>query len=429
MTFEFLSLFFYNKSNMQPTSATSIIGKQSNRYGWVIVAACALMIFVTYGLIYSYSVFFKPLAAHFQWDRASVSLIYSLAVVIRGASAIGVGWLADKYSARWVMVFCGLMMAAGYLLSSRVTGLWQFFFTYAVIEAIGMSGAWGICTTVPSRWFSKNRGTILGIVVAGSGIGTLSIIPLCERIVSSYDWSRAFVICGIGAGVLMVASALFLRNPPERLSPDASKTGANPTREPDGVSTKEGIRDGRMWLITAAFFFFFFGSQIVMIHLVNYATDVGVSALVAASFMSVIGAVSVFSRIGAGMVTEKVGLYRILVVTCLALAAVFVLLIFARHLWAFYLLAVLFGIPYGGEVTLIPLVIARFFGTRAMATLMGISIFFTGAGGALGSWYAGWTFDITDSYNTAFITGAAACLASVVMVAFLQRLEKRKIQV
>ena len=84
---------------MQPSSSRPF------NYGWVIVAAGFLMIFITYGLIYSYSVFFKPLAEHFQWDRASVSLIYSLAVIIRGASAIGVGWLADKNSPRWVMVF------------------------------------------------------------------------------------------------------------------------------------------------------------------------------------------------------------------------------------------------------------------------------------------------------------------------------------
>jgi MFS family permease len=409
-----------------PDSPAPVIPNRPNRYGWVVVAACALMIFVTYGLIYSYSVFFKPLAAHFHWDRSSVSMIYALAVIIRGAASIGIGWLADRYSARWVMVFCGLMMAAGYLLSSQVTELWQFFLTYAVIEAIGMSGTWGICTAVPSRWFAKNRGTILGLVVAGSGAGTLVIIPLCERIVTAYNWSNAFVVCGIASGVLMIIGALFLRNPPDNLASGTLRTDIGPAKAPDGVSTREGLKDPRLWLITAAFFFFFFGSQIIMIHLVNFATDVGVSALVAATFMSVIGAVSVFSRIGVGMATEKVGLYRILVITCLALAVVFAALIFTRQVWAFYLLAVLFGIPYGGEVTLIPLVIARFFGTRAMATLMGFSIFFTGAGGALGSWYAGWTFDMTDSYTIAFITGAAACIASVVMVGILKKQDKVK---
>jgi MFS family permease len=407
---------------MQTIPSVPASGKRSFNYGWVVVGACATMIFVTYGLIYSYSVFFKPLAAHFQWDRAAVSLIYSLAVIIRGAAAIGTGWLADKYGSRKVMVFCGLIMAAGYLLSSRVTSLWQFFFTYAVIEAIGMSGAWGICTAVPSRWFSKNRGLVLGITVAGSGLGTLLIVPFAERLVTVYDWSQAFVVCGIGAGVVMVASALFLREPPVPAITTAKENGP----ASGNVNVIQAIKDSRMWLITFAFFFFFFGSQIIMVHLVNHATDVGISALMAATFMSVIGAVSIFSRIFIGAITEKAGLYRILVLTCLALAAVFVFLIFARAPWSFYLCAVLFGIPYGGEVTLIPLVISRFFGTRNMATLMGVSVFFTGLGGALGSWYAGWTFDITSSYTAAFITGAAGSAVSVLMVWFLQGADRKR---
>ena len=405
---------------MSSAPAAPEVSPRPNRYGWVIVAACALMIFVTYGLIYSYSVFFKPLAAHFLWDRAAVSMVYSFAVVIRGASAIGIGWLADRYSARWVMVFCGLMMAAGYLLSSRVTGLGQFFLTYAVIEAIGMSGAWGICTAVPSRWFTKNRGMILGLVVAGSGLGTLLIVPLAERLVDAFEWSRAFVICGIGAGVLMVVSALFLRNPP------GYAVLNNKNQPPEGVSVSRALGDTRFWLIILTFLFFFFGSQIIMVHLVNYATDVGIDPLLAATFVGVIGAVSVFSRISMGVASEKLGIYKMMLVTRLALVAVFVLLVFTRSVWAFYLIAALFGIPYGGEVTQIPFVIGRFFGTRNMATLMGISVFGINVGGAFGAWLAGYIFDTTDSYNWAFWSGAIAAVISLALMWWLRGAEVRK---
>lgn len=121
-------------------SVTSATSARQSAYSWVIVAACSLMIFITYGLVYSYSVFFKPLAEHFQWDRATVSMVYSLAVIIRGAMSIGTGWLADRFGARKLLIGCGIFMGAGYLLASQVTSLWQFFLAYAVVEAIGMSG-------------------------------------------------------------------------------------------------------------------------------------------------------------------------------------------------------------------------------------------------------------------------------------------------
>jgi MFS family permease len=390
-----------------------------SKYGWVVVAACSLMVFVTYGLTYSYSVFFKPLAEYFQWDRANVSLIYSLAVIIRGAAAIGTGWLADKYGARKLMVFCGVMIGAGYISSSYVTNLWQFFLTYAVVEAIGVSGIFGIGSAIASRWFTKNRGLALGIVASGSGMGSLLLVPSVERLVSAVDWSRAFLICGIAAGVLMVIAASFLKEPPQYKTAAAKQT----EKQPD-ITLGQAIKDGRFWLIMAIFSLFLFGTQIVLVHIVNYATDVGIDPLVAATFISVIGAVSVAGRLSTGIITEKIGLYKSLGAICALLAISFVLLLFTRSAWSFYVFAVVFGITYGGEVTQIPLVIARFFGTRVMATLMGVLLFVTGFGGAAGPWLAGWLFDVTASYNWAFIIGAIASAICVVTVGLLRRADK-----
>jgi MFS family permease len=393
--------------------------QRPSNYGWVIVGACALMIFVSYGFIYSYSVFFKPLADYFQWDRASVSLIFSLSIIIRGAAAIGTGWLADKYGSRKIMVFCGLMMAAGYLLSSRVSALWHFFVTYAVIEAIGVSGIFGIGSALASRWFTRNRGLALGIVASGSGLGSLLIVPATERLISAVDWSQTFVIIGIAAGILIVGAALFLKEPP-RITKTAN------IREKPSATLGGAIKDIRLWLVMICFLLFLFATQMVLVHIVNYATDVGIDPLVAATFVSVIGAVSIAGRLSTGVIAEKIGLYKSLVLICICLGLSFVLLLFTRSAWSFYIFAVFFGIAYGGEVTQIPLVISRFFGTNIMATLMGVLLFVTGFGGAAGPWLAGWIFDSTSSYNWAFIIGILASALCIVTVWLLKRVEKAK---
>ncbi len=403
--------------------AGNAVDRPTPTYGWVILAACALMIFVTYGLIYSYSVFFKPLATSFHWDRATVSMIYSASMIIRGVAAIGVGWLADRYGGRKMMVFCGLMMAAGYLLSSRAGSLWQFFLTYAVIEAIGMSGIFGIGTALVTRWFTKNLGFALGIVASGSGLGTFLIVPAAERLVSQVKLSSAFFAIGIAAGSLMLIGALLLRPPREHeVAParDAAKRA--------GASLGQALRDTRLYLTMAAFLLFFFGTQIIMVHLVNYATDAGIDPLVAATFVGIIGVASIASRLSTGVIAEKVGLYRSLVAMCLFLALAFVLLLFTRSTWSFYLFAVLFSIPYGGEVTQMPLVIGRYFGTQSMATLMGMTVFAAGLGGALGPWLAGKIFDLTSNYNGAFIMGAAIAAASMAVILLLRRQDARTTQ-
>ena len=391
---------------------------QQFNYGWVVVAAGVLMIFVTYGLTYSYSIFFKPLADYFQWDRASVSLIYSMAVIIRGAAAIGTGWMADKFGARKTMIFCGLMMAAGYLLSSQVTTLWQFFLTYAIVEAIGVSGIFGIGSAVASRWFTKNRGLALGIIASGSGLGTLLLVPIVERLVAAYQWSQTFIIVGIAAGVLMVGGALFLREPPQ-----TKRTTAK--QEKTSATVGGALKDVRFWLVMTCFALFLLGTQMVLVHIVNYATDVGIDPLVAATFMSVIGGVSLVGRLSAGVVAEKIGLYKSLVLICICQGIAFILLLFTKSVWMFYIFAIFFGVAYGGEVTQIPLVISRFFGTKVMATLMGVALFVTGIGGAVGPWLAGKIYDVTGSYNWAFIIGIIASALCVVMVWLLKRAERK----
>ena len=396
-------------------------------YGWVIVAAGALMIAISYGLMYSYGVFFKPLGEYFNWDRETVSLVYSVSLIIRGAFSIGVGWLADRYGAAKLMIICGIMIGLGLILSSQVQTLWQFFLTYALIEAFGLSGAFGIGTAVVSRWFTQKRGLALGIVSSGSGLGTLLIVPGNERLIDTFGWSQAFLISGIIAGILVVIAASLLRPPPTGGSQAIPKAefpadaGARPRHNPIDQTLGRAIRDARMLFLALATLTFFFGIQMVAAHLVNYAVDAGISPLVAATFMSVIGAISIAGRLSSGAAVDKVGILNTMVLTRLFLAMALVGLIFARSQWSFYLFAIVFGLPYGAEIPQIPLFVGTYFGTKAMATLGGLIMFVTTIGGALGPWVAGMIFDASRSYQVAFIVGASVALISLILVVVMKR--------
>jgi MFS family permease len=394
-------------------------------YGWVVVVACTIMVGLTYGTMYSYSVFFKPLAAHFDWDRSTVSLIYAACTVFRGIVAIGIGWLADRFGSRKIAFFCGLMMGLGLVLSSRVSALWQFFLTYSVVEAIGLSGAFAIGTAVVARWFTKNRGLALGIVATGSGFGTLFMVPGMERLINAVDWSAAFLYSGIGCGILMMSLSLALRPAPQALRPpfqnSAASAPATPAARPANITVGRALQDRRMQLFMVALLLFFFSIQIIMVHLVNYATDSGIQPLIAATLISLVGAISIAGRLITAVGSEKIGLNRTLLFTRIFLVASFLCLIFLKSLWAFYLFAVIFGLCYGGEVPQIPLFVGQYWGTTIMATLVGMASFLAAIGGALGSWVAGFIFDVTGSYRGAFIAGEIAALVSLGLILILNR--------
>jgi MFS family permease len=398
-------------------------------YGWVVVSVGTLMLAITYGLMYSYSVFFKPLADYFSWDRATVSSIYSASLVIRGAISIGVGWLADRYGSVKLMVVCSFLIGLGLVLSSQVQTLWQFFVTYALIEAIGLSGTFGIVTALTSRWFTRNRGLALGIVSSGVGLGTLIIVPGTERLIDAFNWSQAFIICGFAAGGIMIISSLFLRPAPQPAVPGTGLSAKKETARAEKnipAQTRElnlaaALREPRMIIMISIFGLLIFCTQLVLVHLVNYATDMGITPLVAASFVSLIGLSSVGGRLAMGAGADRLGLNNTLIMCCLIVVGSLVCLLFTRAVWSFYVFAVFYGFAYGGEVPQIPLFVGKFCGTKAMATLVGLTLFVGNIGGALGPWVGGKIFDLTSNYHWAFIVGIIVALMASALSFVLKR--------
>ncbi len=260
----------------------------------------------------------------------------------------------------------------------------------------------------------------MGIAATGSGLGTLLIVPGNERLVNALNWNGAFLISGITAGVLLVVAALLLLPAPQSYNDEKMKV---PLELPVEKGLGAAIKDPRMILILLAFAFFFFSVQIIMTHLVNHATDLGIDPLVAATFISIIGAVSIGGRLSSGIGADKIGIHNTLILTSLLLVISFIIVIFSRPLWSFYLFTVAFGLPYGGEIPQIPLYISRYFGIRDLATLVGLCVFVTNIGGALGPWMAGKLYDITQSYDWAFFAGGLAGLASMAVVIVLKRMD------
>jgi MFS family permease len=395
-------------------------------YGWVIVLACTLMMAVAYGIMYSYSVFFKPLVDHFNWDRATVASIYSISLLLRGAVSIGVGWLADRYGARKLTVFCGLMTLVGLVSAGRVGTLWQFYLTYGLILSIGLSGAFTITSAVTSQWFRKKRGAALGIVSTGSGMGTLFIVPLSGHLLARFDWSEVFTMLGIAAGILVTASAFLLKPAPAPAEPPLED---NKTAHPSAkiaINFKNAVLSREMTLLLITFSFVAFCVQMIMVHLANHTIDVGITPFQAATFIGVIGIVSIAGRLCMGSASDKIGTANSLIICGILRVVALVWLMFCSSPMDFYIFAVIFGFAYGGEIPQYPLFIGEFFGTRAMAALMGVMIFVSNIGGALGPLGAGKIHDLTHSYTYAFIAAIVSAVLVLIMALWIKRLQPAK---
>ncbi len=373
-----------------------------------MVLAGFFAMMVSYGTLYCFGVFFKPVSGEFGWTRAETSGAYSLYQIMHGVFAIIAGRLGDKFNPRLVITACGVILGSGYLLMSHITSLWQYYLYYGVLVSTGMTYYLPLMSTV-ARCFVKRRGLMGGIVLSGTGIGTIIMPPIATQLISNYNWSTSYLIIGCLALVIVVIAAQFVRRGPDQISqPSYGAEAVNRFNPETPVFTvKKAIRTGQFWMFSVALFCFIFCQQVVLVHIVPYATDVGMSAVSAASILSVIGGISITGRIGLGSASDRTGCKSAWVIALASASiALFWLLLVARELWSFYLFAAIFGFGYGGVMAVQSPMVAELFGLRSHGAIYGMALFVGMIGGAVGPIVGGRIVDVSGSYQTALLITA-----------------------
>lgn len=393
-------------------------------YGYIIVIAGFLIMVITWGGVQSFGVFLKPMAAEFGWTRAMASGAYSIGMFVSGLFFIVTGRLNDRFGPRIIITICGVSLGLAYLLISQINALWQLYMLYGIMVAMGLSSGFVPLTSTVARWFVKRRGLLTGIVTSGYGAGALIGPPVVVWLIASYGWRSSYFIIGITALVLLTLIAQFLRR-------DPSQKGLRPYGENEvkqeglalgdsGFSPKEAINTSQFWMFGGMYFCVGFGLSAVLVHIVPHATDLGISAMVAANILAVIGGLNFAGRIVIGSIGDRIGIKPSLIISFTLMLVAFILLSVAKELWMFYLLAAVLGFGSGGIVALGSPLVAELFGLKAHGSILGLAGFALMTGGAAGPIVAGYIFDITDSYYIAFMLGAVLGVAGVLLALLLK---------
>jgi MFS family permease len=392
-------------------------------YGYAIVSASFLIIMIAWGAQYSFGVFFKPLLNEFGWTRAVTSGAWALNSTLIGFFGILAGRLSDRYGPRAVVTVSGFFVGISYLLMSKVSTVWQIYLFYGVFLGIGLAGVWVPLMSTVARWFFRRRALASGVVTSGVGLGIVIMPPVANRLISSYGWRTSYVIIGAIAMALIVIFAQFLRRDPNQkslLTDDANAVGTeSPNLQIHGFSSREATRTRQFWIIGVIFLFLIACMQTGLVHIVPHATDIGMSAASAATILSVIGIVSIGSRIGMGSIGDVIGSKRVMIIILALISVSFLSLLLVSELWVLYLFAVVFGIAFGAFQAVQSPLVADSFGLRAHGAIFGLLVFAASVGGAIGSFVAGRIFDISGSYHWAFmlcvILGAAALTLTILL--------------
>jgi MFS family permease len=398
-------------------------------YGYNIVAAGFAIQAVSIGAMFAYGVFFKEFQTEFGWSRAMISGASSLAFLMMGAGGILAGRLNDRIGPRVLLVVAGSSLGLGYLLMYGLQAPWQLYFLYGVLAGIGFSTHDVITLSTVARWFVRRRGMMSGIVKVGTGSGQLMVPLIATGLIAIFGWRNSCLIIGAAALVALVAVAQLMRRDPQGIGllPDGDSDnhcGAAIVPGERDVSLRAAARTRQFWTICLAEFSIFFCLLTIIVHIVPYASDLGLSPAAAAGVLSTIGGVSMLGRIVMGAANDRIGGKRSLIICFIVLLCGLIWLQVAREAWMLFIFAAIYGLAHGGLFTVMSPTVAELFGTGSHGLLFGIVLFSGTLGGAVGPLMAGHAFDLTGNYRMVFFVLTVLVVIGFVLITLLQPLKE-----
>jgi MFS family permease len=409
-------------------TSQSSAGKQKLFYGYIIVLISFMVFAMHAGSRGTFGIFLKPMLTDIGLTRGLISGAFSLSLLMNALLCIPTGRLADRFGPRIIITFCGFFMGLGYLLMSQVNTAWQMYLFYGIFIGIGGTVYVPVVSTV-ARWFSRRRSMMTGIVGSGGSIGTLISPLLADWLISTYDWRLSFAILGSVILVVVVVSAQFLKSEPTKSGQIAygDNTGSKLKSQPQNkeLSLKQAVLTRQFWLFAMIFFIMGFCSWAIMVHIAPYVTDQGISATNAASIVAVIGGAAIVGRLGLGSFSDRFGESRAILIGFIMMSAAMIWLMSAKGLWMLYLFAVVFGFSWGTGAVGSPW-IAETFGLRSLGSILGACNVGYNVGVGIGPLAAGYIYDMTNSYELAFLIVTIVAVSGILVTILLQSTQTKQ---
>ena len=391
----------------------------------VIIVATVLAAHVL--LLYSFGVFLRPLTMEFNWERGALSTALSICMLTTGLLSLFTGRLSDKYGPRFLVTASAVLTLIGLLLLSKVSSLWQVYLIFELLMApAGACCIIPITSTIP-RWFAKKRGIALGLAFTGFGLGGIIAPILAQWLIDDYGWRQAYAALGFIIFIIIAPLAQFMKHSPQRVGlKPYGETGTVEGKQSlssvaEGLSFKEAIKTGRFWNVGLLLFGFALTTQVIVTHIVPHAVDIGISATIAASILSISSAAGLVGRNIMGFLSDKIGARLVLGTCALLMTLAMVWVLFSRDVWMFYVFALIFGFAQGGIMPLQNLISAELFGLKFLGVILAGLMFCSTMGGAIGTSLAGYIFDVRGSYSLAFLICIIICALGVLLSLILLR--------
>jgi sugar phosphate permease len=383
-------------------------------YGWnILFAAGSSMVVRNAAASLTLAVFIFPMSEDLGWSRTLIAGAASVGGLAATVASPVVGWALDRYGARVILTGSVLVMGLSTVSLAWATVPIAFYLAYGTGRVIFSSPMNIGSSVVVSRWFVRRRGRATGILFLSHSLGMITF-PLIAGLVIKYrGWEDAWIVLGVLVWVLALGPvSMLVRQSPESvgLLPD----GDLPTEQDDGTpaespaeeqnwTLKEAMRTPTLWLLALATGFLYLLQSGTNIHQGAYFLDQGLGVGVSAATLSMN---AVFTGVGSlfwGWLVDKAPVRYTYAGVALMMAVALVLFPIADTIAEALTVAAIFGMAVGGILVVPVVAYANYFGRQSLSAIRGVTEPLVSLGQAIGAVFSGIVYDVTGSYNDAFL--------------------------
>ena len=395
-----------------PASADLI----DSRYAMVRLGITLLLMMVGASGMYVVPVVLPAVQAEFGVARADASLPYTLLMIGFGVGGMLMGRLADRFGVTVPLIVGAVGLGLGYLAAALANSIVLFALAHGVlIGLLGSSATFAPLLADTSLWFLKRRGIAVAVCASGNYLGGAVWPPIVQHFVATVGWRQTYLGLGIFCVVTMTALALLMRRrPPVAVASPVVRGHAGSSSRPFGLPVGQAQA-----LLCLAGVACCVAMSMPQVHIVAYCTDLGFGAARGAEMLSLMLACGIVSRLISGAICDRIGGLRTLLLGSFLQTVALILFLPFDGLVSLYVIAALFGLFQGGIVPSYAIIVREYFSPAEAGARVGTVIMATMLGMALGGWMSGKVFDLTGSYQAAFLNGIGWNVLNLAIVLFL----------
>ncbi len=353
----------------------------------------------------------------FGIDRSDASIPYTTTMVGFALGNFVIGRLIDRFGIVYPMMAAALLLGVGFVLGSLSNNIWTFSLIQGIFIGTGSAATFGPLIADISHWFERRRGIAVAAAASGNYLAGAIWPLILKEVIAAEGWREAYLVVAVASVVIMLPMALFLR----RRVPTQVIDLPNGTCAPGAAIHRQISLSPRALqiLLCMAGIGCCVAMSMPQVHIVAYCADLGFGVANGANMLSLMLSGGIVSRLLSGFLADRIGGVRtVLLGSFLQCLALFLYIPF-NGLASLYVVSLIFGLSQGGIVPSYAMIVREYLPAREAGQRVGLVIMMTVVGMALGGWMSGLIYDLTGSYQAAFINGIAWNMLNMMIMALL----------